>query len=469
MTQTECAVYNYYYAKGGKDAAEDYLKYLKYSLDVRRAQTNAEAMEGKPFQQLTFGAYAGIDSFASGIANLFNTDNWIPPNAVQQQSQLVREDLYGDGGLDGKIARGAYDLISTTANMLPSVLTSTAIGLIEPAAGAAIGTVLMGSSATGLFWKLLERFGVQSVQFILQIVLARLLAPEHYGVLSLMIVFTTLANVFIQAGFNTALIQKKDVTEDDYSSVFCMMLMLTGGFYLLLFFTAPLIGKFYTMPELVNPLRVLALMLFPGAVNSIQLAKVSRELDFRKVFFSNIGAILGSGIAGIVLAYCGAGLWALVVYNLLHLGIACVIMWFTVKWRPRWVYDFNRIKELFSFGWKLMVSNLIDALYQDLRSLVIGKKYDSGTLGYYNRGKQFPQFIINAVNGAVHSVMLPAMSAKQDDKNQVKLLMRKSVTMSAYIIFPLMAERSRTRKSGGQLCVEPQGSCLKNQILNLRK
>lgn len=291
----------------------------------------------------------------------------------------------------------------------------------------------------GLFWKLLERFGVQGVQFVLQIILARMLAPELYGVLSLMIIFTTLANVFIQNGFNTALVQNKDVTDEDYSSVFWVTLGISGVLYVLLFAAAPLIALVYKMPAIVTPFRVLALMIFPGAVNSIQLAKTSREMNFKKVFYGNIGGIVVSGAVGIAIAYLGGGLWALVAQTMLNIFVSCIVMWFTVKWRPRLVCRLARVKVLFAFGWKLLVSSLLDTLYQDVRSLVIGIKYNSSMLGYYNRGKQFPQFIISAVNGAVQSVMLPAMSAKQDDKSQVKALMRNSITLSAFVIFPVMA------------------------------
>ena len=285
----------------------------------------------------------------------------------------------------------------------------------------------------------MERFGVQGVQFLLQIVLARLLDPEHYGTLSLMIIFTTLANVFIQSGFNTALIQNKDVTDEDYSSVFWVSSGIAGVLYAAIFFCAPLIAQLYKMPDLVAPLRVLALMLFPGALNSVQLAKVSRELDFKKVFYSNIGAIAVSGMVGIVIALNGGGLWALVAQSMLNVFVACFVMWITVKWRIRFVCNLKRIKVLFAFGWKLLTSSLLDTLYQDVRSLVIGVKYNSDTLGYYNRGKQFPQFFIQAVAGAVQSVMLPAMAAEQDDRARVKAMMRRSIMLSAYIIFPLMA------------------------------
>lgn len=293
--------------------------------------------------------------------------------------------------------------------------------------------------AGGMTWKLMERFGVQGTQFLLQLILARLLDPAHYGVLSLMIVFTSLANVFVQHGLNTALIQNKDVKKEDYSSVFWVVFGIAGVLYLILYCTAPYIAAFYKMPEMISPLRVLSLMLFPGAFNSIQLAKVSREMDFKKVFFSNIGGIAVAGVCGIILAYMGAGLWALVAQNLLNSMISCIVMLFTVRWIPRFYCDFKRVKVLFSFGWKLLASQLLNTLYQDLRSLVVGKKYSSDTLGYYNRGKHFPHFLINAINGTVQSVMLPAMSAEQERKDRVKAMMRKSITLSAYIIFPMMA------------------------------
>lgn len=293
--------------------------------------------------------------------------------------------------------------------------------------------------SSALLWKFLERFGVQASQFVLQLVLARILDPEHYGVLSLMVIFTTLANVFIQRGFNTALIQNKNVTEEDYSSVFWLTMSIAGVLYGILFFSAPAIARFYSMPMLVSPFRVLCLVLFPGALNSIQLAKISRGLDFKKVLRSNLAAIFISGFAGICLAYLGFGLWALVVQNLLNVGVACLVMWFTVKWRPRLVFNFQRIKVLFAFGWKLLVSGLVDTIYNDVYSLLIGRMYDAGTLAYYNRGKQFPQFIINAVNTTVTTVMLPAMSAEQNDKDKVKELMRNSITISSFLIFPMMA------------------------------
>jgi len=292
---------------------------------------------------------------------------------------------------------------------------------------------------SGLFWKILERFGVQGTSFVLQLILARLLAPELYGDLSLMIIFVTLANVFIQTGFNTSLVQNKDVTEEDYSSVFWVSLGISVLLYLVIFLAAPAIAAFYRMPNIIRPLRVLALMLLPGALNSVQLAKVSREMDFRKVFTSNIFGIVFAGAAGIVTAMLGGGLWALVIQNMLNVTVACLVMSVTLQWRPQLVCNLKRVAVLFRFGWKLLVSTLLNTLEDNLYSLVIGKKYDSGTLAYYNRGMQFPQFIINAVCGTLQSVMLPAMAAEQEDLSRVKDLAKRSIVLSSYVVFPMMA------------------------------
>lgn len=296
-----------------------------------------------------------------------------------------------------------------------------------------------GKIARGLGWKGLERFGVLGGQFVLQIVLARILDADHYGALSLMMVFTALANVFIQHGLNLALVQNKDVTDKDYSTVFCLNMVFVAVFYIIMYVCSPLIARVYKLPEIVWPFRVLCLMLFPGALNAVQLARVRRTMNFKKVFYCNMAGMLVSGIAGIILAKNGAGLWALVAQSLLNVLIACIVMWFIVDVHPKFTFQADRAKVLFSFGWKLMASNLAETLYQDLRSLVIGVKYNSETLGYYTRGKHFPQFLNNAINSTVQSVMLPAMSAEQDDKAKVKNMMRNSVTLSAYIIFPLMA------------------------------
>ncbi|NLJ77127.1 MAG: lipopolysaccharide biosynthesis protein [Peptococcaceae bacterium] len=291
---------------------------------------------------------------------------------------------------------------------------------------------------SSLFWKLMERGGTQGIQFIVQIVLARLLLPEDYGIIALVVIFTTIAGVFVQSGLNTALIQKKETDEADFSSVFYLSLSVAFLVYIILFFAAPYIAVFYGIPQITAVFRVLSMILFLGAFNSIQNAVVARNLQFKKLFFSSTGAILISGAVGIYMAYTGYGVWALVGQQISNQLLVTLILWFTVKWRPHLVFSFEKVKGLLSFGWKLLVSALIDTIYEDLRSLIIGKMFNPAVLGLYNRGQQFPSVIVSNVDGSIQSVMLPVLSSHQDDRPRVKAMMRRGIVTSSFIVFPLM-------------------------------
>ncbi|MEW9925924.1 lipopolysaccharide biosynthesis protein [Clostridium butyricum] len=295
-----------------------------------------------------------------------------------------------------------------------------------------------GKVLSSLLWKLLERSGTQGIQFLVQIVLARILLPTDYGIISLIAIFIIIANVFVQSGFNTALIQKKDANETDFSSVFYLTLFIAGLLYVVLFFTAPFIANFYGIPELISVLRVLSITLFFGAFNSIQNAVISKKMQFKKLFFSSLGAMILSGTAGIVLAYAGFGVWALVAQQLINQFSITVILWFTVKWRPKLIFSFERIRGLFSYGWKLLLSSLIDTLDKNLRSLIVGKMYSPAMLGFYNRGDQFPQLIVSNINGSIQSVMLPALALEQHNKQRVKEMVRRSIITSSFLVFPMM-------------------------------
>ena len=291
---------------------------------------------------------------------------------------------------------------------------------------------------SSLIWKLMERGGTQGIQFIVQIVLARLLLPEDYGLIALVSIFILVANVFVQSGFNTALIQKKDADELDFSSVFYLSLFIATILYSLLFLISPLIASFYNEPELILVLRVLSLTLFLGAFNSIQNAYIAKKMMFKKLFFSSLGAIIISGIIGVILAYLGYGVWALVCQQLINRFMSTLILWFIVKWRPRFMFSFERIKSLFSYGSKLLMSGLLNTIYNEITTLVIGKIHSPSTLGFYNRGKQFPQFIVSNIDGSIQSVMLPTLSAQQDNKERVKNMVRRSIVTSSFIMFPIM-------------------------------
>lgn len=288
-------------------------------------------------------------------------------------------------------------------------------------------------------FKLLESVGTQLISFVVYIVLARLLGPTEYGVLAMLTIFTSIAQVFVQSGLNTALIQKKEINEADRSSVFWLSLGIAAALYALLFACAPMIAAYFAMPRLCDLMRVLALMLLPGALVSVQQAVAAREMKFKKLMISTLIATVLSGTLGIVMAYRGFGVWALVARELGNQLCLCAILTVTVRWRPRLVFDLGRVKTLVAFGWKLLVSSLIDTVYGKLRDLVIGKKYNSDTLAFFNKGKQFPELMMNVVNGSIQSVMLPVLSRAQDDPGEFKRKMRRSIMVSSYLVFPLMA------------------------------
>lgn len=291
---------------------------------------------------------------------------------------------------------------------------------------------------TSLLWKLLERGGTQAIQFFIMILLARILLPENFGLMVLVTIFITIASVFVQSGFNTALIQKKDADEVDFSSVFFLSLIFASLLYTLIFFMAPVISAFFKQPDLASILRIISLTLFFGAVNSIQNAVIARKLQFKRLFFSSIGAIIVSGTVGIIMAFANYGVWALVALHLTNQFSITIILWFTLKWRPQLVFSFERIKNLFSFGWKLLISNLIDNLYNNFINLLIGKIFSPSILGYYNRAEQFPQLIVTNLNGSIQSVMFPAFSSQQHDILKVKGMVRRSIVSSSFVIFPMM-------------------------------
>ncbi|MFJ8064762.1 lipopolysaccharide biosynthesis protein [Psychrobacillus sp. NPDC096426] len=291
---------------------------------------------------------------------------------------------------------------------------------------------------SSLFWKLMERGGTQGIQFIVTIVLARLLLPEEFGLIVLVTIFITIAGVFVQSGFNTALIQKKDADEVDFSSVFYLSLIVASLLYIILFFSAPFIATFFEETLLTTVIRCLSLTLFFGAFNSIQIAVIARNMQFKKLFVSSFGAIVISGILGIVMAYASFGVWALVGQQLTNQLLVSVILWFTVKWRPKLIFSIGRIKNLFSFGWKLLASSLLDTLYNNITSLIIGKLFSPATLGFYNRGEQFPSLIVSNIDGSIQSVMLPTLSSYQDNKQRVKEIVRRSIVTSSFIVFPMM-------------------------------
>ncbi len=291
----------------------------------------------------------------------------------------------------------------------------------------------------GTFWKFLERVGVFGTQFVVQIVLARLLEPSDYGSLAIMTVFITVSNVLVQSGFNTALIQRRDVQDRDYSSLLWVSLIVAFIVYGIIFICAPSIANMYQSPGLLWPLRVISLVLFSGAFNSVQLAKVTREMDFRKILYSNLAGTIIAGAAGIIIAFHGGGLWALVFQSLFNSISSCMVMAATVRLKFEYIIEWKRVKGFLSYGWKLVVSGILNTLSEQLNSLVIGIKYNTSSLGFYTRGMQFPHYGISIIEGTMASVILPAIAKVQDDKEEAKNIMRNAMLLASYLVFPLMA------------------------------
>ena len=291
---------------------------------------------------------------------------------------------------------------------------------------------------SGLFWKFGERIGAQLVSFIVRIVLARLLSPSDFGVIVLITVFIDIANVFVSSGFGSALIQKKEADQLDFSSVFYFSIVMSWIFYAIVFLGAPLVASFYGKDILCPVLRVLALKIPLAGVNSVQQAYVQKKMLFKRFFFSTLIGTAGSAVVGIVMAYMGFGPWALVAQYLFNSTLDTLILWFTVKWRPIWAFSGKRMKELFSFGWKMLCSELIHTSYGQIRSLIIGKVYTEKDLGFYNQGGNMPRLVVTNINSSVTSVFFPAMSMKQDDLKKMKEVVRLSIRISSYVMWPLM-------------------------------
>ena len=291
---------------------------------------------------------------------------------------------------------------------------------------------------SNLIWRFAERIGAQLVGFIVSIVLARILSPSDYGTIALVTVFTTILQVFVDSGLGNALIQKKDADNVDYSTVFYTNIVFCIIIYLIVFFCAPLIAKFYNDEQLIAITRVLGITILISGVKNVQQAYVSRKLIFKKFFFATLAGTIGAGILGIILAKNGYGVWALVVQQLFNLTVDTIILWITVKWRPQKVFSFKRLKELFTYGWKLLVSAILDTTYNNVRQLLIGKLYSSSDLAFYNKGKQLPELVVNNINTSIDSVLLPTMSKEQEHKEKVKAMTRRAIKTSVFIMSPLM-------------------------------
>lgn len=291
---------------------------------------------------------------------------------------------------------------------------------------------------SGVFWQGLSNIGNFGLGFIISVILARLLTPEDFGVVAIIGVFIALFSVFIDSGFSMALVQKKELQEADRSSVFFLNLIMAGIIYTFLFFSAPWIASFYARPELVSCIRVLALTMIISSFSLVQGTMIYRNMQFHLNFRISLISLLASGSIGVIMAYRGFGVWALIIQQIIKSFLTCILQWYWGKWRPAFVVDFSRLRALFQFGWKLFCSGLLDNFYNNLYPILIGKLFNLSTLSYYNRGNHIPSMGMGIINSTVGSVLFPAFSSLQDDRMKMRQVMRKALRNIMFLVIPCM-------------------------------
>lgn len=317
---------------------------------------------------------------------------------------------------------------------------------------------MVNSIKKSVFWKLFDRAGNALTQLLTQIIMARLLSPDDFGALSIMLVFVNIGNVIVQSGMNTALIQAKQVERIDCSTVFWMSSAISVFLYVIVFIFTPVIADFYSTLEIVWPLRVVTLLLPINAYNAVQVALITRKLEMRKIFRATVVSSIVSAILGIGSALLGVGLWSLVIQQLSYQLVNCLAHALQLNWRPYFEFSFSSAKRLFGFGSRLLASGILDQGYQSLSDLIIGRQFSAAQLGVVSQGKRYPQAIGNILDGAIQPVMLSAVSRFQSDAARVKGLVRRALKTSTFLIFPAMALFASVAPTLVPLLLGPQWS-----------
>lgn len=290
----------------------------------------------------------------------------------------------------------------------------------------------------GIWWSTIERFAVQTVSFILGLIIARLLSPSDYGVIAMLAVFIAISQTFVDSGFSTALVRKIDRSESDNSTVFYFNIVVGLAVYVVMFFAAPFIAEFYQTPLLTQVTRVVSVTLIFSSFCVVQQALLTAKMDFKsQAKISLLSAIISGGV-GIALAYYGYGVWALVVQTVVASLLRMILLWVFSRWRPRAPFSKSSFRELFSFGSKLLASGLLDTLYNNAYTIVIGKLFSAANLGLYSRANQFAQFPSSNITGIIQRVTFPVLSSIQNEDERLRINYRKLIRMSGFIIFPLM-------------------------------
>lgn len=292
--------------------------------------------------------------------------------------------------------------------------------------------------AVNALWKILEQFSAKGVSMIVSIILARILLPQDYGIIALTAVFTNLSDILIDGGFSTALIRKETVDDHDYSAVFSISILMATVLYTALFFSAPFISSYYSEPQLIPVVRVIGLTFFLQSFTAVRNGIINRRMQFKLLFMCNTTASILSGVLGIILALMGVGVWALVAQRLSQVAILNLLLFAKVKWKVRLRFDFARIRSMLSFSIGVVGSTLISYISDSIFSVVIGKRYSVTDLGYYDKGGQLPRQLSLYTFSAMSTVLLPTLSLVQNDLPRFKRIVRKTTSMTSFLIIPLM-------------------------------
>ncbi|MBO5085642.1 MAG: lipopolysaccharide biosynthesis protein [Paludibacteraceae bacterium] len=297
---------------------------------------------------------------------------------------------------------------------------------------------LKQKTAKGVLWSSVEQFSVQIIQFVLGLIMARILSPQDYGLVGMILVFTVIAQVFVESGFANALIRKQNRTEVDYSTAFYFNIVVGIVAYFVLFFVSPYIADFYDEPLLEPLTKVVALTVFINSLGIVPRARYTINVDFKTQAKATTTSVLISGIIGIWMAYTGYGVWAIVWQSVIRNALNVLLLWIFAKWLPLLQFSWQSFREMWSFGYKLLLSGLIDRIYSNIYQLVIGKVFSAQDLGNYTRAHQFASFPSSNINGIISRVTYPILSSIQDDDVRLERVYRKYLRLSAFIVFPLM-------------------------------
>ena len=297
---------------------------------------------------------------------------------------------------------------------------------------------LRKKTITGVLWNAFEMFGGKIVQVVITIILARILTPEDFGVIGLLVIFTELSKVILDSGFSQALIRKQDANQTDFTSVFYFNIAIGVIVYWTLYFLSPLISDFYNYPELTNISRVVFLTILINSFGIVQNAKIVRDVNFKILAKRTILANVIAGLLAIYLAYVGFGVWALVLQMVVASFLRVTLLWAFSKWLPSLSFSFAPIKKLFAFGGNLLVSGMFDVIASNIQTLLIGKFYTKADLGFYTQGKQLSSIPSQTLTTIVRNVTYPTLSVIQDNKDQLKQSYKKVIKIAVFVVFPLM-------------------------------